>query len=308
LSSSTYRKRRVFVMYEILKNQWFISIACSIIGAASVYYITYRFSVKSKAQHLKKRKNGQYLNIAATSMGAFLISLLSNFVANYYIEAYDSKYYIFPSIIIVLILYLHNHMYVCEENESEDAIKEQEREDVLPRIELNAIWSKAVVEAELICKNNNIVAAHPERFAKFEKAFQEKYVQTREKNMWGERANLDRHKVAAIIIYAIIETNIIECTVNIKGLFQDNYRLAVSVGLSFLQDECNRMLKGKKLSLIEKMKFPEVFEGEESYETHLIKMLYYSNEDSNSENRKRDTDILALSNILFLIEYINIRK
>ncbi len=112
---------------------------------------------------------------------------------------------------------------------------------------------------------------------------------------------LDRHKVAAILIYAVIETQIMEYRIKDESqVFLDNYYLAFSTGMSYMQYEANLSYVEQNKPFISKFRFPDVLFGNKRYLEHIISMLYAADIDNN-------LNLFELANILFLLEIYNIK-
>ena len=120
--------------------------------------------------------------------------------------------------------------------------------------------------------------------------------------MMGKVVFLDRHKVTSIIICSVIKTRVIEYQIpDDNRVFLGNYYLALSAGLSYLQYELNQVLREQRKPLIDKISFPDVMYGKLSYKENLISMLYFS-------DREGNLNVLALANIIFLLEQFNLFK
>lgn len=84
-----------------------------------------------------------------------------------------------------------------------------------------------------------------------------------------------------------------------NSLFLENYYLAFSAGLSYMQYEANLAYKSQNKPVISKFQFPDVLCGNKSYKEYVISMLYAADEENN-------LNIFQLANILFLLEINNI--
>ena len=110
---------------------------------------------------------------------------------------------------------------------------------------------------------------------------------------------LDRHKIAAVIIYAIVETKVLKPKVNyINNVYIGNYKLAISAGLSYMQYELNHELIRQDMKPIDQFIFPDTINGNKSYLEYLVNLLYLTEK----ENELSLLYLLYLANIFFLIE------
>lgn len=121
-----------------------------------------------------------------------------------------------------------------------------------------------------------------------------------EKPIENEKA-LDRHKVAACMMYAILKSKVLwvnRFVPNLPGrLLMANEYLAVYVGVNIIEQY--RIEDGKdgtESKLIFPITYHETNPEESDYVVNLCKGLYYL------RRRIRTMDIFAYSNILFFIE------
>ena len=112
---------------------------------------------------------------------------------------------------------------------------------------------------------------------------------------------LDRHKQAAIIIADIICNNILINEVAEKRIFIGLEQTALLVGLSFLRDQLNPILKKNGIGKITKFSFPEPMSCDTNYFDVLTRDLYFQKRDNNNS-----IYILLLAHILFQIEYLTL--
>lgn len=148
--------------------------------------------------------------------------------------------------------------------------------------------------------NDRNIIVWDDKKGTFLEIFHHTYIDFKQKYMRNDVVYLDRHKVAAILIYSVIKTRIMEYrTEDDNNLFLENYYLAFSTGLSYMQYEANLAYKGQNKPVISKFQFPNVLCGNKSYKEHMISMLYASDVENN-------LNIFELANILFLLEINNI--
>lgn len=159
-----------------------------------------------------------------------------------------------------------------------------------------------IKEAECESKKDENITVHKDRSIVFQDTFEYLYNKIKKTNMMGEVVFLDRHKVTSIIICSVIKTRVMEYQISDDTrVFLGNYYLALSAGLSYLQYELNQVLREQGKTLIDKISFPDVVYGKLSYKENLISMLYFS-------DREGNLNVLALANIIFLLEQFNLFK
>lgn len=165
---------------------------------------------------------------------------------------------------------------------------------------LQVIWEEMIKEAERESNGDENIVVHKNRKAVFQNTFEQLYRKIKNTYMMEEVVFLDRHKVTSIIICSVIKTGVMEWQITDEDkVFLGNYYLALSAGLSYLQYEINTELKEQGRPLINKISFPEVMYGNLNYKENLIRMLYFSNEEDK-------LNVLALANIVFLLENFNL--
>lgn len=123
---------------------------------------------------------------------------------------------------------------------------------------------------------------------------------------------LDRHKVVACYMYAILKTCPMICTIAYEN-GEDSYlflneRLALCFGMTLLRaliyDEImhvpNKNLKEKVKTIFQdEIAFPETNHG--NYKDNLLQQLYHTRKESNY-------NILGLAETLYLLEIFNLTK
>lgn len=167
---------------------------------------------------------------------------------------------------------------------------------------LQTLWVEMIKEAECESKKDEKIIVHKDRSIVFQETFEQLYNKIKKTYMVGEVVFLDKHKVTSIIICSVIKTRVIEYQISDDNrVFLGNYYLALSAGLSYLQYELNQVLREQSKPLIDKISFPDVMYGKLNYKENLIRMLYFADKDGN-------LNILALANIIFLLEQFNISK
>lgn len=119
--------------------------------------------------------------------------------------------------------------------------------------------------------------------------------------MAEEESPLDRHKVAAIVMIAIIKSNILTSTK--EGRFMGNYILAAEVGLSYLLKELNDKLSERGQKNIDKFWFPDALSCPTDYLKIFYRNLYFAH-----TNAEWNLNPLDMAERLFLLEYMTLEK
>ena len=162
---------------------------------------------------------------------------------------------------------------------------------------LEVLWQKMILSAQSNYADNSII--NKNKYDTILKYFREKYGETKRKYMNKEVVLLDIHKVAAIIMYSVIKTKVIESNnASNSKLYFSNYELAISAGLSFMQYEINEELNKKGEKPISRFEFPDAIYSKKKYLEDFRSLLYY-------KDREDNLDIITLSNILYLIDSYN---
>ena len=131
----------------------------------------------------------------------------------------------------------------------------------------------------------------------------EKYIDMiKTKFMANEVTDLDRHKVAAIIICSVIESEVIQLnyTCSEEEAFIGNEKLAVTIGLSYMRETLKRIMKGVPgEEKFEEYYFPKALACDTEYVNILCRNLYYS-------YNEFMLNPIDLANELYLLEYISL--
>lgn len=115
---------------------------------------------------------------------------------------------------------------------------------------------------------------------------------------------LDRHKQAAILIHCTIACEVITPSKNIDDdeIFIGVQQIALLLGLSFMKDCLNEILKKNNLKLIKHYTFPVAFSCATNYFDILTRDLYLQSHEDNS------VYILFLAHLLFFVEYLTLKE
>lgn len=162
---------------------------------------------------------------------------------------------------------------------------------------LDQFWNQMIMYANSVQSVNKDIIIHGERKKDFEDIFHAKYSEVMDIYMSKDVVNLDRHKVAAVLIYSIIKVRMMEYR-NKTQICKENYQLAISLALSYIVYEGNLYRKERGQEPLERIKFPEVYNGDKDYKNLLLCTLEML--DIND-----DINVLQLANMMLLLERFN---
>lgn len=137
----------------------------------------------------------------------------------------------------------------------------------------------------------------------FKKTFNDLYYKILNDYMEESVDNLDRHKVAAVIIISILKTIDIEYN-NLPDtkVFWGKQTVAVNIGLNYMCGELNKILAENGWDgEIEKFDMPNAISCNTSFEDIMIRNLVYA-----EDNPEWGLNPLTIAENLFLLEYITI--
>lgn len=139
----------------------------------------------------------------------------------------------------------------------------------------------------------------------FNVCFRRIYNEIKEHYMESSTKNLDRHKVASIIMISILESKAIIYQGDIEPgkTFFGQYLVAASVGITYMQNELNVMLSEKGQKTITKLWFPDPLVCDTPYFEIFCRNLYFAN-----CNNDWGLNPLDIAEKLFLLEYITLEK
>lgn len=140
-------------------------------------------------------------------------------------------------------------------------------------------------------------------FEFFKKTFNDLYYKILDDYMEESVDNLDRHKVAAVIIISILKTIDIEYDNLPKTkVLWGKQTVAVNIGLNYMCGELNKILAENGWEgEIEKFDMPNAISCNTSFEDIMIRNLVYA-----EDNPEWGLNPLTIAENLFLLEYITI--
>lgn len=161
-------------------------------------------------------------------------------------------------------------------------------------------WELITVASEIMCKENSDINFDTSKENIFKELCTNLYDDVL-KYMAEEKSPLDRHKVAAIIMIAIVKSDIL--TSSKEGRFLGNYILATEVGLSYMLKELNDKLAEKGKKKIDEFYFPQAMSCPTDYLKIFYRNIYFAN-----TNTEWSLNPLDMAERLFLLEYLTLEK
>ncbi len=169
------------------------------------------------------------------------------------------------------------------------------------------IWNNVDQQAQLITKEYpDNFHYNPDSEKNFFQVFDLYYNDIKTKVMYDDVQELDRHKLAAIIICSIIKANAIQCIHPYKEkeyIFDGNEKIALNIGLSYMNASLKKLLSRRphEAEKFTDFIFPKASMCNTEYVSILCRNLCYA---------KRDYKLnpIDLANTLFLLEYITLMQ
>lgn len=140
---------------------------------------------------------------------------------------------------------------------------------------------------------------------RFDGIFRKTYSEIKDHYMDSTVKNLDRHKIASVIIVSILSSKAIvyQGEVEEGKEFFGQYLIAASVGITFMLNQLNTLLMEKNKEPIKNLWFPDALSCDTPYFEIFCRNLYFS--DNNDEWGINPLDVAEK---LFLLEYITMEK
>lgn len=167
------------------------------------------------------------------------------------------------------------------------------------------VWEMFVSVAEQMIQDDSDIVLNYAAEQHFGDSFDALYGYIKEGYMKDSVVYLDRHKVAAIIIIAFVRANALGYGKRLENsTFWGNYKLAISVGLSYMLVMFNNELREHGYeTTIAKYVMPEVLMDDIPYIDVLARNIYIS-----EVKKKSDFNVIDLAEKLFLLEYITMTR
>lgn len=129
-------------------------------------------------------------------------------------------------------------------------------------------------------QKNPGVILDSDSYKKFDDYFRKMYSEIKEHYMESTVKNLDRHKIASIIIVSLLNSNDIVYQGEIEQgeEFFGQYLIAASVGITFMQNQLNMLLMEKNKEPIKKLWFPDALSCDTPYfaEIYIFQIITMS--------------------------------
>lgn len=168
---------------------------------------------------------------------------------------------------------------------------------------IDNVWNLARIESEKYSSDNPNFVFNENQYGNFKEKFIEHYNTIKERYMQPSVKNLDRHKVSAIIIISLLESNAISYK-NLEpgSVFIGAELLSLKVGLAYLIEKLSEKLQSKGIQqTINEFQFPNAQSCDTSYLEIMCRNLYYA-------KNNYTLNPLDLAERLFLLEYISLTK
>lgn len=168
---------------------------------------------------------------------------------------------------------------------------------------INNAWELFEEEYTKYSEKNPNLKLNKNRKNQFSEVFRQKYNHIKETYMDESVDNLDRHKVASLIIISMLEVSPVSIeNLDDKYVFIANELIALKTGLAYMVKRLNEKLSEKNIKQkVEKFIFPEAQSCNTSYMDIMCRNLYYAKTDYK-------LNPLDLAERLFLVEYISLSK
>lgn len=167
------------------------------------------------------------------------------------------------------------------------------------------IWQLLDVSVEKLQEKDSNIELDSESKNEFDSIFKKNIKKIKKNYMKTKVKNLDRHKVAAIIIFSILKSKAVKYEGNVKKgeIFIGQYVIAASVGFTYMQSCLNTALEKKGQKPIEKYCFPTPMSCNREYFEVFCRNLYYAD-----TGKEWGLNPLDIADRLFLLEYYTLIK
>lgn len=167
------------------------------------------------------------------------------------------------------------------------------------------VWEMFISVAEQMMQEDPNIVLNYDAEQNFSDGFDMLYEQIKKEHMKHDVVYLSRYKVAAIFIIVFFRVNILDyrnCPEN--SMFWGNYKLAISVGLSYMLDTLNSELReGGCDTIISKYIMPEVYMEDMPYTDYLARHIHFLESYGNSS-----ISAISLAELLSFIENFTLQK
>lgn len=167
------------------------------------------------------------------------------------------------------------------------------------------LWDMYLSVADKIAEQDPKIIVDSSKSEKFDMVFDRLYEKVKLNYMAPQVMYLDRHKVAAITIISLINSEPLSYSQPlINKQFWGGYKLAISVGFSYLLSMLNNDLTQKNYPItLDKLIMPEVFMEDIPYTDVLARSIHFI-----SLQCSADLCVMDLAEKLFLLEQSTLIK
>lgn len=167
-----------------------------------------------------------------------------------------------------------------------------------------AIWNAVIKESSLMMKKDPLLVMYTDSEKLFHENFNYFYSLISDKFMKLKDEHLDRHKIAAVIICAILKSDVlgIACGHNssqtIDDIFLANEKLALNIALSDMYQRLIIEYQMEKIpyeGIFKEYIFPRPLSCDREYTEVICRDLYFA-------KKYFELDPLSIANFLFLLE------
>lgn len=170
---------------------------------------------------------------------------------------------------------------------------------------IEPIWDLTRNVAAIVEKEMPEVGWEENTFERFNTSFRDLYHFIQDKYMSKDVDELDRHKVAAIIVTSLIKASplVVRKAPENDMLFLGNHYIALQIALAYMLNLLNQELRDRDLPEVDKYMLPEAFSCETNYMDIMARNLYFS-----ENNPAWNINPLDWAERFFLLEYITLKE
>lgn len=163
------------------------------------------------------------------------------------------------------------------------------------------LWDALKERVDYYKSKDNHLVFEANKYEEFKEIFIRIYDEIRETYMKNKKSNLDRHKVTAIFIFSVLQSDLIKYDGTLNNrVFLAPEMISLEIGLDWMLPQLNLVLKSKGIETnINDYVFPKAFSCSTPYFQILSRNIYYA-------FSKHQFFVLDLAEKLFLIEYITL--
>ena len=166
---------------------------------------------------------------------------------------------------------------------------------------VNAFWNNLKKTVSFYQENDKDIVFNQDKYDEFKKSFENSYDFVKEKYMKSSVRALDRHKVAAVMIVAALNSNVVSYkkTLGEKKHFLGEEMFSTEVALNWMLDALNKKLGELGVNEVQAYHMPKAFACETPYFDIFCRNLYYA-------EKYYVLNPMDIAEKLYLLEYITI--